>query len=175
MVPDLRDHKLPTTPFAWVNCTQMQPYQYRERQAVRNEPVATGRPYKYRVMSDPKFTREHQWLRADAGNSITVGISDYAQQELGDVVYVDLPAEGSRIEADKTFSVIESVKTASDISIPMNGTVTEVNTRLADEPELVNNSPLNEGWLIRMEPENAGALEGLLDQTAYTAFTETLD
>jgi len=125
-------------------------------------------------MSDLKFTREHKWLRSNADGGITVGITDYAQQQLGDVIYVELPAQGDHIDADKDFAVIESVKTASDISIPLNGTVTGVNSRLDDEPELINDSPLDEGWLVRIETVDRDGLAELLDEDAYTAMLETL-
>lgn len=126
-------------------------------------------------MSDLKFTREHKWLRPEADDSVTVGITDYAQQQLGDVVYVELPAPGDRIDADKDFAVIESVKTASDISIPLNGTVIGINSRLDDEPELLNDSPLDEGWLVRIDAEDTDALAELLDEDAYASMLENLD
>lgn len=126
-------------------------------------------------MSDRKFTRDHQWLKPEGDNRISVGISDYAQEQLGDVVYVDLPRKGAHIQADRDFAVIESVKTASDISIPLSGTVSEINERLVDEPELVNDSPLDEGWLIRIEADDTEILADLMDETVYAEFVEKLD
>ena len=119
--------------------------------------------------SDLKYTKSHEWVRLE-GEIATVGISDYAQDALGDVVFVDLPALKS-VAAGATIAVVESVKTASDIYAPVAGEVIEVNGALADKPELLNSSPYGEGWLFKMKVNPADA-EGLLSAADYQAFAE---
>jgi len=124
-------------------------------------------------MSEMKFTKDHEWIRLD-GDVATVGITDHAQTALGDVVFVDLPEVGRIVSAGEACAVVESVKAASDIYAPISGKVVEVNHALADNPGLVNASPLVDGWFFRLEPSDAAQLEALMDETAYAAYLETL-
>ncbi|WP_426152006.1 glycine cleavage system protein GcvH [Pseudomonas sp. DC3000-4b1] len=117
-------------------------------------------------MSALRFTREHEWLRVEADGSVTVGITDFAQEALGDLVFVQLPDTGDHL-ADAEVAVLESVKAASSINMPLGGTIVEVNQALGDRPELVNSAPLGDGWFFRFIPANAAQLDGLLDQAAY--------
>jgi glycine cleavage system H protein len=123
-------------------------------------------------MSDIKYTEEHEWLRLEEDGRVTVGITDFAQDSLGDVVYVELPEEGQTVKEGDEVAVVESVKAAGEIKMPVGGTVVEVNTALADKPELVNSDPLGEGWFFRMQPDDAAALDQLMDEDAYKAFIE---
>jgi glycine cleavage system H protein len=119
---------------------------------------------------DRKYSKEHEWAKVEGGTAV-VGITDYAQDQLGDVVYVELPKVGDRVEQFKTFGVIESVKTASDLYAPVSGEVVEVNQALIDEPAKVNESPYDSGWMIKIRAADATALEreldGLMDAGAY--------
>ena len=117
-------------------------------------------------MSELRFTVEHEWLRTEADGSVTVGITAFAQQALGDVVFVQVPELGS-FSAGAEVSVVESVKAASSISMPLDGEVLEVNSVLDNSPDLVNEDPLGEGWFFRFQPADAAALDQLLDQAAY--------
>lgn len=117
-------------------------------------------------MSELRFTVEHEWLRAEADGSVTVGITPYAQESLGDVVFVQLP-EMQTYTQHAEVSVVESVKAASSINMPLDGQVVEVNTALDATPELVNEDALGAGWFFRFIPANADAIHGLLDQDAY--------
>lgn len=121
-------------------------------------------------MSNEKFTEDHEWLRLDDNGIITVGITNYAQEQLGDVVYVELPDTGTSFEADSEMAVVESVKAAGDVKVPIAGEVSDTNARLLDEPELVNSDPLGEGWFIRIVPENAEDLEKLMDESEYNKY-----
>lgn len=121
-------------------------------------------------MSNIRFTAEHEWLRVEEDGSLTVGITDYAQQQLGDVVYVELPRVGQTVSTGDEAAVVESVKAAGDIKVPVSGTVLEVNERLAQEPELVNSDPLGNGWFFRLEPEDTTELDSLMDEDAYQEF-----
>jgi glycine cleavage system H protein len=123
-------------------------------------------------MSETKFTEDHEWLRLDEDGRLTVGITDFAQDSLGDVVYVELPEEGQTVKAGEEVAVIESVKAAGEIKIPLGGTVVEVNAVLADKPELVNADPMGDGWFFRMTPEDTDALDQLMDEDAYKKFIE---
>jgi len=123
-------------------------------------------------MSETKFTEDHEWLRLDEDGKLTVGITDFAQESLGDVVYVELPEEGQTVKAGDEVAVIESVKAAGEIKSPLGGTVVEVNAALADKPELVNADAMGDGWFFRMEPEDTAALDGLMDEAAYKKFVE---
>jgi glycine cleavage system H protein len=118
---------------------------------------------------DLQYTKEHEWARVQ-GNRVTVGITDFAQEELGDVVYVELPEVGKVVEATGTFGVVESVKAVSDLYAPVSGTVVAVNTQLEERPELVNESPYEEGWMIVLEATNPDELQQLLNATAYQAY-----
>lgn len=116
-----------------------------------------------------KYTKSHEWVSVDGSGLATVGISDYAQGALGDVVFVDLPAVGSVAKATGEIAVVESVKAASDIYSPVSGEVVEVNSALQGSPDLINSSPLGEGWLYRLKLSDPAELDGLLDETAYAA------
>jgi glycine cleavage system H protein len=119
------------------------------------------------------FTKDHEWIDVD-GDIATVGITDYAQGQLGDVVFVELPEAGRTVAAGKEAAVVESVKAASEVYAPVSGTVTEANAALEATPDLVNSAPEGEGWFFRLKLSNPAELEGLLDEAAYKAFTETL-
>ena len=117
--------------------------------------------------SDLKYTKDHEWIRLD-GSTGTVGITDFAQKQLGDVVYVDLPEVGTAVTAGQTFGTIESVKAVSELYAPLSGTVTEINSALKDKPELVNTTP-HDAWMIKLTLANPGEADRLLDATAYQA------
>jgi glycine cleavage system H protein len=119
------------------------------------------------------FTDEHEWIDVD-GDVATVGITDYAQGQLGDIVFVELPAVGTAIAKGKDAAVVESVKAASDVYAPIDGEVTETNGALEEDPALVNTAPEGEGWFFRMTIADAGQLEGLMDAAAYKAFIDSL-
>lgn len=123
-------------------------------------------------MSELKYTEDHEWLRLEGDGRVTVGITDYAQDSLGDVVYVELPEVGRSVKAGDEVAVIESVKAAGDIKIPLAGTIVEVNSALADAPELVNSDPLGEGWFFKLQPDDAAALDGLMNEDAYKKSVE---
>jgi glycine cleavage system H protein len=123
------------------------------------------------VPEDLRYTAEHEWARRD-GDSLTIGITDFAQDALGDVVYVTLPEVGAEIGAGAACGEVESTKSVSDIYAPVAGVVREVNTELESTPELVNQDPYGEGWMFRVEPQDANAFDGLIDAAAYRALTE---
>lgn len=114
------------------------------------------------------FTADHEWLAVE-GNTATVGITDYAQSQLGDITFVELPAVGASLAKGDSASVVDSVKAASDVYAPVSGAVTEVNPALEEAPELVNSAPEGEGWLWKMTLSDAGELDGLMDEAAYAA------
>ncbi len=115
---------------------------------------------------DLKYTAEHEWARAD-GASVTVGITAFAQEALGDIVYVQLPAPGAEVTAGEAIGEVESTKSVSDVYAPISGVVTERNAALDARPELINEDPYGEGWLFRLQPTAAGAVDGLLDAASY--------
>ena len=115
-----------------------------------------------------KYTSEHEWIRVE-GEVAYVGITDYAQDQLGDIVFVDIPTVGETLEKGETFGPIEVVKTVSDLFLPIGGEVLEQNETLADQPELVNSDPYGEGWIIKIQPSNLAELDELLDAEAYKA------
>ncbi|WP_086618917.1 glycine cleavage system protein GcvH [Erythrobacter tepidarius] len=119
------------------------------------------------------FTDEHEWIEVD-GEVATVGITDYAQGQLGDIVFVELPPVGTAITKGKDAAVVESVKAASDVYAPIDGEVTEINSALEEDPALVNTAPEAEGWFFRMTIADAGQLTELMDAAAYKAFIESL-
>ncbi|MBT9258405.1 MAG: glycine cleavage system protein GcvH [Clostridiales bacterium] len=119
-----------------------------------------------KIPSNLLYTEEHEWVLVE-GKKARVGITDYAQDQLGDVVYVELPEPGTRIEKGKPFGVVESVKSVSDLYAPVTGTVLRVNESLVDEPEKVNQSPYDEGWMLEVELEDPEELEDLLSPQAY--------
>ncbi|HUA77483.1 MAG TPA: glycine cleavage system protein GcvH [Acetobacteraceae bacterium] len=123
-------------------------------------------------MPETRYTKDHEWVRLD-GTTATVGITDYAQQALGDLVFVDLPEPGRTVAAGDTCAVVESVKAASDIFAPVAGHVAAVNAAIVDDPSLVNRDPAGEGWFFRLEGVTADP-SALMDEAAYKAFLETL-
>ena len=125
-------------------------------------------------MSELKFTEDHKWLRLEEDGYITIGITDYAQDQLGDIVYVELPEAGTRIEADKDAAVVESVKSAGEINVPINGRIVEVNELLNDEPEIINSDPMGKGWFIRVSADENDVLDQLMDEAAYKSYIATL-
>jgi len=118
-----------------------------------------------------RYTKEHEWINAQ-DTSATIGITDYAQHELGDVVFVEVPAPGTKLVAGKTFSSVESVKAVSEIYAPANGEVVEANAALQSKPELINNDPHGDGWLVKLKLSNPAELNSLMDAKAYEAFIE---
>jgi glycine cleavage system H protein len=118
------------------------------------------------IPEDRKYTREHEWVKVEDGVAV-VGITDYAQRELGDVVFVNLPAAGTRVKQFERFGEIESVKAVSDLYAPVSGEVIEVNPRLGSEPELVNRSPYEEGWMLKVRLEDPAELDNLLTAEEY--------
>lgn len=119
------------------------------------------------IPTECKFLASHEWARLEEDGMVTVGISDYAQDALGDVVFVELPETGQQIAAGEEAGVVESVKAAADIYSPVSGSVVSVNTALEDEPEKVNQDPFGEGWFFKIEPDDVGELDELLDGDAY--------
>lgn len=119
-----------------------------------------------------KYGKEHEWVRVDDDRAV-VGITDHAQSELGDVVYVELPAVGKTVKQDEPFSVVESVKAVSDVYAPLTGEVLEVNEKLNDTPELINESPHEDGWIAVLKINDASGLDELMDAAAYEAFIGT--
>lgn len=113
------------------------------------------------------YTSDHEWLKLEDDGSVTVGISDHAQEALGELVFVEVPETGASFAAGDACAVVESVKAASDIYCPVAGTVAAVNEALADEPELVNGSPYEDGWVFRLQPDDATVLDALMDAEAY--------
>jgi len=118
-----------------------------------------------------KFTKDHEWLRLDDGEIATVGITAYAQEKLGDLVYVELPSVGAKFAIGATAAVVESVKAASEVYAPVSGEVVAVNEKLAAEPGLVNAEPTANGWLFKLKMSNSTELDKLLDESAYEALT----
>ena len=124
-------------------------------------------------MTSILYTKEHEWLRID-DSVATIGISDHAQEQLGEIVFVDLPDIGKQVNQNDDMAVVESVKAASDVFAPISGEVVEVNELLADEPAKVNESPEKEGWFCKLKIANPGELEDLMDSDAYQTFLETI-
>lgn len=117
-----------------------------------------------------KYTTDHEWIRVE-GNEAYVGITDFAQSELGEIVFVENEKEGETIGQNEVFGSIEAVKTVSDLCMPVTGEILEVNAELEDAPELVNNDPYGKGWMIKIAVSDAAQLDGLMDAAAYEAFT----
>ena len=115
-----------------------------------------------------RYTKDHEWIRAE-GDTAIIGITDFAQKELGDIVYVEVELVGKELEAGAIFGTVEAVKTVSDLFLPVSGTITELNPALSKAPELVNNDPYGEGWMIKMKVKNPADIEKLLDAAAYEA------
>ncbi len=123
------------------------------------------------IPAELKYTASHEWLRLEADGTVTVGITDHAQEALGDLVFVELPEVGAHFEADKELAVVESVKAAADVYAPLAGTITETNDAVVDAPESVNQDAYA-AWLFKMKPDNAADLDKLLDAAAYQATAE---
>ena len=123
------------------------------------------------VPAELKYVASHEWLRLEADGSVTVGITDHAQELLGDIVFVELPEVGASLAADEQAGVVESVKAASDIYAPIAGEVLEVNQELVDAPDTANTDPYGAAWFFRIKPANAADLDGLMDAVAYEAET----
>ncbi len=121
------------------------------------------------VPENLRYTKDHEWIRVD-GDVATVGITDHAQEELGDIVYVELPKTGARLEQASSFGSVESVKAVSDIYAPVSGEVTGINAALADAPEKVNEDPYGEGWLIQLKLSSPAQLDGLMTPAQYTEY-----
>lgn len=119
------------------------------------------------IPADLRYTRSHEWVKDNGDGSVTVGITNHAQEALGDIVFVEPPETGRSVAAEEACAVVESVKAASDIYAPLAGEVIETNAALGDAPDLINSSPYAEGWILRMTPGNAADLDALLDASAY--------
>ncbi len=115
-----------------------------------------------------RYTKDHEWISLE-GNVATIGITDFAQGELGDIVYVDISTKGKALAAEEVFGTVEAVKTVSDLFLPVSGTITEVNPALEAQPELVNSDPYGQGWMVKMTVDNPAAVEALMNAEAYTA------
>ncbi len=120
---------------------------------------------------DRKYTKDHEWITIQ-GDTATIGVTQYAQEQLGDIVYVELPQIGEEFSKGDTFGVLESVKAVSDCFVPVSGTITEVNDVLTESPEIVNEDAHGEGWMIRMEVSDRSELDGLMDHAQYEAFVK---
>ncbi|MGB0631065.1 MAG: glycine cleavage system protein GcvH [Alphaproteobacteria bacterium] len=120
-------------------------------------------------MSDLKYSKEHEWVRLE-GDVVTVGISQFAQEQLGDVVFVELPDVGKIVEQNGEAAVVESVKAASEVYAPVSGEVVEVNAELEDDPELVNRAPTGDGWFMKIKLSDPSQLDGMMDEGAYNEF-----
>tara|TARA_B100000029_G_scaffold469643_1_gene507679 strand:+ start:245 stop:604 length:360 start_codon:yes stop_codon:yes gene_type:complete len=118
-----------------------------------------------------KYTEEHEWLRLD-GEIVTVGITQHASEQLGDLVFIELPSDGLEVSKNQEIVVIESVKAASDILAPLDGVITEVNNLITENPSIVNSDPLGEGWFFKMKLKNIGELEALMDKEEYDKLTQ---
>jgi len=126
---------------------------------------------KFIIMNYPanlRYTKDHEWIKLD-GNVATIGITDYAQRELGDIVYVEVETIGKPLKAGDVFGTVEAVKTVSDLFLPVDGTITELNSILANSPESVNSDPYGEGWMVKMTVNNPAEVEALMDAAAYEA------
>ena len=123
------------------------------------------------IPEDLRYTREHEWARRK-GKNVAVGITEYAQDQLGDVVYLELPEVGDEVKKGESFGVVESTKAVSELFAPVSGKVVEVNDPLADAPETINEDPYEEGWMVVIEPSDPAEVESLMDSKAYQAFLE---
>jgi glycine cleavage system H protein len=124
--------------------------------------------YNFEIMNYPenlRYTKEHEWIRMDGGHAV-IGITDFAQHELGDIVYVEVETIGKHLTEGTVFGTVEAVKTVSDLYLPISGTIVELNPKLNANPELVNNDPYGDGWMVRMKPDSA-EIGGLMDAAAY--------
>jgi glycine cleavage system H protein len=115
-----------------------------------------------------RYTKDHEWIRME-GDTAVIGITDFAQHELGDIVYVDIEATGKELTAGEVFGTVEAVKTVSDLYLPVSGSIAEVNPKLNDNPELVNSDPYGEGWMVKMKVNSQADVDALMDAAAYQA------
>jgi len=121
--------------------------------------------------ADCRYTEDHEWIKLESDGTALVGVTDFAQSELGDIVFIEIETEGEDLEAGDIFGTVEAVKTVSDLFLPVKGKILEVNPALADEPELVNNDPYGGGWMIKLEVANPADLDALLDVDQYKNLT----
>ncbi|HSS63611.1 MAG TPA: glycine cleavage system protein GcvH [Gammaproteobacteria bacterium] len=126
-------------------------------------------------MSDIKFTEDHEWIRMEDEETGVCGITDYAQDQLGELVFIELPETGLEVSQGSEAAVIESVKAAGELKAPVSGTIVEVNDALADEPEIVNNDPQGDGWFIKIKVQDSSELDALMDEDAYQKYVDGLD
>ena len=117
-----------------------------------------------------RYTKDHEWIKLE-GNTATIGITDYAQRELGDIVYIEVETVGKSLQAGAVFGTVEAVKTVSDLFLPVSGTITELNPELANSPESVNTDPYGKGWMVKMTVNEPADVQGLMDAAAYEAIT----
>jgi glycine cleavage system H protein len=129
---------------------------------------AAIKPGQMNFPADLRYTKDHEWIKLD-GSIATVGITDYAQRELGDIVFIEVDTVGKQLEAGAVFGTVEAVKTVSDLFMPVSGTIAELNPALAGAPELVNNDPYGQGWMVKIKVNNPADVEALLDAKAYEA------
>jgi glycine cleavage system H protein len=127
---------------------------------------------KWNTPADLKYAQTDEWVRIE-GDTATIGISDYAQDSLNDIVFVELPEVGAKLAKGEPFGVVESVKAASDLNAPVSGTVTAVNNDLEDQPELINSDPYGKAWIIKIKVDNASEADALMDSVAYNTYCET--
>ena len=116
-----------------------------------------------------RYTKDHEWIKLEGENVAIIGITDFAQRELGDIVYVDINTVGKSLNAEEVFGTVEAVRTVSDLFLPLAGTILEVNSSLNDKPESVNNDPYGEGWMVKVTLNNPAEINGLMDAAAYSA------
>ena len=119
------------------------------------------------VPTELRYTKTHEWVRLDKNGVATIGITDFAQEQLGDLTYVELPGVGDNVEAQSEVAVVESVKAAADIYAPVAGTITEINKKLEEQPELINTDPFGDGWIFKLRPDDSSEIDMLLDADGY--------
>lgn len=124
-------------------------------------------------MADIKFTKDHEWVKLEGGVA-TIGITEHAQNALGDVVFVELPEAGREVAAEEAIAVVESVKAASDVYAPIAGKIVEANQTLVDDPSLANSAPTTDGWFFKIEPSDASAIDALMSEEEYSKFVDSL-
>jgi glycine cleavage system H protein len=125
-----------------------------------------------KIPDNLKYTKEHEWVRDNGDGTVTVGITDFAQGELGDIVFVELEPEGSEFDQDEVFGTVEAVKTVSELYSPVSGEITEINAALEDDPELVNNEPYGDGWMVKIKLSDPSELDALLSAEEYAELTD---
>ena len=123
-------------------------------------------------MPDIKFTKTHEWIKVEE-DIVSVGITDHAQSELGDIVFVELPSKGDKVKSKEQFATVESTKAAAEVYAPVSGEIVEVNSELAQNPQFINEDPYGKGWMVKIKVENSSDLSGLMDKEAYNKFIES--